>query len=515
MKLAKQSILSLKRRDKMKVAVKHVVFFTIIVSMVLAACTPAAPQPAAPADTGSQPAGGQVDTGAKPVKVTWATLAGFYTDWAKSLAEDFTAKTGIQVEIVEMDLPTMYEKIVLDVVGGTGTYDIITWNVSWKSEWANNEYIYPLDDFIARDAGEVQIDDVSQALLMVSGGWKGKIYGLPYYTFTPGIFYRCDLFEDPQEKAAFAEKYGYELTIPQSYEQMADIAEFFRRNPGDTLKGEPVGREFYGIGLMAGRFTHIFDEMMTIAWTMGGDVINDDGSAGVNDPIFVDALNLYVNDLLPYAPPGSLSGGYDFVVGQFNSGIVAMTGPMYLDQWPNAVKVEENVPGSEACMAALPGGGKTWAGAFTLGIAKTTAHPEESWQFLKWITGPEAQRRFAEGGGSTTRLSILNDRAFYEPRREQAGHFPVLVPVLEHAAKCWYTNYIHVPQAAKIYEEAPAWLSAAATGEMTPQAAMDAFASRITEFCGGNCTVMNEGFPKPAPGCEKPFEFDPGVQLRK
>lgn len=500
-----------------KMLLKKIVVMVVLLSFLLAACKPAAPTaPVAPA--ADQPAAGDSPAPAAPgetVTVTWATLAGFYTDWAKTLADDFTKETGIKVNIVEMDLPTMYEKEVLDIVGGTGTYDIITWNVSWKSEWANNEYIYPLDDFIERDNAEFQVEDMAQALLNVSGGWKGTIYGLPYYTFTPGMFYRCDLFEDPQEKEAFLAKYGYELDIPASYQEMADIAEFFRRSPGETVKGQTIDKDLYGIGLMAGRFTHIFDEINTIAWTLGGDVINDDGTPGVDDPAYLEAVKLYTNELLPYAPAGSLSGGYDFVVGQFNSGLVAMTGPMYLDQWPNAVKVEQNVPGSEACMAALPGGGKTWAGAFTLGIAKTTRHPEEAWQFLKWITGPEAQRRFAEGGGSTTRMSILGDKDFYETRREQAGHFPVLVPILDHAAKCWYTNYIHVPQAAKIYEEAPAWLSAAASGEMTPEAAMAEFAKKIDEFCNGSCQIINEGFPKPAEGCDLPYNFDKDVQLRK
>lgn len=484
-----------------------VIPLVMITALILTACQPTA-EPVPPVE-------GPVVEPSEEITITWATLAGFYTDWAKALADDFTNETGITINIVEMDLPTMYEKIVLDIVGGTAVYDIITWNVSWKSEWANNEYIYPLDDFIARDNAEFQVEDISQALLNVSGGWRGKVYGLPYYTFTPGLIYRCDLFEDQLEKEAFLAENGYELDIPQTYQQMSDIAAFFSRQPGDTLKGETVDRELYGIGLMAGRFTHIFDEVMTIAWTLGGDVINDDGTPGVDDPLFLEALNIYTNDLLPYAPPGSLSGGYDFVIGQFNTGLIALTGPMYLDQWPNAVLVEQNIPGAEACMAALPGGGKTWAGAFSLGIARTTNHPEESWQFLKWITGPEAQRRFAEGGGSTTRMSILNDSSFYEVRREQAGHFPILVPILDHAAECWYTNYIHVPQAAKIYEEAPAWLSAAASGEMSPEAAMAEFANKIDEFCGGPCEIFNEGFQKPADHCSQQYIFDKSTQLRK
>ena len=345
--------------------------------------------------------------------------------------------------------------------------------------------------------------------------WEGTTYGLPYYTFTPGLIYRCDLFEDETEKAAFLEEYGYELDIPQTYEQMSDIAEFFRRDAGEALKGETLDKNFYGVGLMAGRYTNIFDEINTIAWTLGGDVINDDGSPGVDDEAYVKALDLYVNGLLPYAPAGSLSGSYDFVIGQFNTGLIAMTGPMYLDQWPNAVQVEKNIPGSEACAAALPGGGKTWAGAFTLGIAKTTKNPEEAWQFLKWITGPEAQLRFAEGGGSTTRMSILNDPDFYGTRREQAGHFPVLETILENSAECWYTNFIHVTQAAKIYEEAPAWLSAAASGEMTPEDAMAGFATAIEGFCDGNCEIKDQGERPTSAACDAPYEFDKSVQLRK
>lgn len=505
----------------MKKSATVAVIILLIATIMLSACgssaqqTTSAPEGQAPGGTsgGSE----QPQSSGKDVTVTWATLAGFYTDWAKQLAEEFTKSTGIKVNIVEMDLPTMYEKEVLDIVGGTGAYDIITWNVSWKSEWANNEYIYPLDDYIARDAKEVQFEDISAALEAVSGQWQGITYGLPYYTFTPGIFYRCDLFENPDEMAAFKAKYGYDLDIPQTYQQMADIAEFFHRQPGETLAGKTLDKEFFGIGLQAGRFTHIFDEVNTIAWTLGGDVIKDDGTPGVADPAYVEALTLYVQDLLPHAPKGSLSGAYDFVIGQLNSGLIAMTGPMYLDQWANAVKAETNIEGAEVCAAPLPGNGKTWAGAFTLGIAKTTKHPEEAWQFLKWITGPEAQKRFAEGGGSTTRLSILKDRSFAEEHRATAGHFPVLAYVLDNASKCWYTNYIYVPQAAKIYEEAPAWLSAAATGEKTPEDAMKGFAAKISEFCGGACKVMNEGVTIPdtsAPECTT-FSFDKSLQIRK
>lgn len=492
---------------------KRTMFLALVLAVAmmlssLAGCTKSATAPSAGTDTATQ--SGSSD---EPVTITWATLAGFYTDWVSTLAAEYTEKTGVQVNIVEMDLPTMYEKEVLDIVGGTGAYDIITWNVSWKGEWANAGYMLPLDDYIAKDNAEVQIEDFPSSMLQVCAEWNNKLYGLPYYTFTPGLIYRADLFEDPTEMANFKAKYGYDLDIPKTYDEMSDIAEFFTRKAGDLLKGEPLTQDMYGIGLMAGRYTNIFDEINTIAWTYGGDVINDDGTTGVQSEAYTRAVNTYVNDLLPYAPAGSLSGSYDFVISQFNTGIVAMTGPMYLDQWANAVKVETNIPGSEAQCAGLPGGGKTWAGAFTIGIASSTKHSEEAWDFLKYITGKDAQRAFAEGGGSTCRLSILNDTEWVAARRDKVGHFPVLANILEDGAKNWYTNYIWITEGAKIYEESPGWLSAAASGEMTVDEALAGFAKAIDDFTGGKATIYNEGVVKPESGGT--YMFDKSIQLRK
>ncbi len=112
-------------------------------------------------------------------------------------------------------------------------------------------------------------------------------------------------------------------------------------------------------------------------------------------------------------------------------GMIAQTAAFYLDQWPNMVKTEAEVPGSEVCAAASPGA-HTWVGAFGLGLSVDSEHPDEAWEFLKFLSGPDAQRKFAQGGGTTTRMSILQDPEILA-LREQAGHFPVLVDVLEHA----------------------------------------------------------------------------------
>jgi multiple sugar transport system substrate-binding protein len=450
-------------------------------------------------------------------EITWATIAGFYTDWAENVAKDFETKTGYKVNIVKMDLPTMYEKEGLDFVGGTGAYDVVTWNVSWKAGWANNGFLLPIDNYIAKeDPKALDFGDITPILVKTGGGWAGKTYGLPYYTYTQGMFYRCDLFEDPTEMAAFEKKYGYKLDIPTTYDQMADQAQFFTRKAGETLKGQKLDKDMYGIGTMSGRFTNLFDEVNMIAWGMGGDVTNKDGTPGVNQPPYVKALTYDVEKLVPYAPAGSLTGSYDFVVSQLNSGIIAMTGPFYLDQWANAVKTEKQIPGSEICAAPNPSGGRVWAGAFNIGISKASKNPDMAWEFMKFITSKETQLKFAKGGGSAIRDSIMTDKAFYTANRETAGHFPVVKQINDWADKCWLTNMIYVPQVDKIYEEAPQWLSAAVTKQSTPQEAMDGFAKAITKLCGGKaCDVKLDGIELPSPTADCSFKFDKSLQVRK
>ncbi len=488
---------------------KRTLYRLVILSALLAmlvGCVAPAPAAAPAAGEAAAPEGG--------VTITWATISGFYTDWAAEVISEWEAATGNTVNIVDMDLPTMYEQIVLESVADTGAYDIVTWDVGWQAEWANSGYLLELDPFIeASDPAELQLEDISPGLLRTTGIFNGKYYGLPYYTFTMGMFYRCDLFEDAGEMAAFEAEYGYPLDIPTTYEQMADMAEFFRRTSGETLKGEALTQDFYGIGLMASRDTNMQDELNSIVWTWGGDIILDDGSAGPREQLYKDAAHLYVDELLPNAPPAALSSSYDEVVSQLRQGLIAMTGPFFMDQWANAVKTEDEVPGSEVCVAPSPGGGRAWVGAFGLGISNDSRNPEVAWDFLKFITGPEAQRKFAEGGGSTSRLSILGDTELVNSNRATMGHFPTLLQVLDHAEQCFFSNFFYTTQAGKIYEEQAVWNSRAASGDMPVDEAMDGMADSIENICGGQCTILAGDLERPPAEC--PFTFDRSAQLRK
>lgn len=58
-------------------------------------------------------------------------------------------------------------------------------------------------------------------------GPDGKLYQLPDQQFANLYWFRYDWFTDPELKAKFRGKYGYELGVPVNWSAYEDIANFF------------------------------------------------------------------------------------------------------------------------------------------------------------------------------------------------------------------------------------------------------------------------------------------------
>jgi multiple sugar transport system substrate-binding protein len=60
--------------------------------------------------------------------------------------------------------------------------------------------------------------------------WAGEVYALPLLGDAPVCFYRADLFADPSHQKAYHEKYHHDLGPPHTWDEFADIAEYFSTN---------------------------------------------------------------------------------------------------------------------------------------------------------------------------------------------------------------------------------------------------------------------------------------------
>jgi len=468
----------------MKRNFKLLVFILLLASMLLTSCAqptqapveePAAEEPAA--------ATGECKDEDR-VPIAWSTIEGFYTIAMTELVADFEATHCVKVQVVGIDNSQLYDKQVIEMVGKTGAYDVVNLETAEKAEFAENGFILPFDDYIKAHP-EVDYADVAPILADMTTQYKGKIWGLPYYTYTAGYFGRCDLFEDPTEQAAFKEKYGYDLAIPTTWQQHRDISEFFTRKTGDMLKGEPLTKDFYGTGLQAGRFQEIQDELSAFLWSYGGDWLKDDGTVDVEN--ITKALKWYI-DLLPFAPPNALTVNYNGVMDSMQDGQIAQTVGFFLDQWPNAVNTEKTVPGAKMCNAEAPEN-KAYIGGFLMAVSAASKHPNEAMDFVAYISGKEAQSKFSLMGGTTTRMSILTDPEITsEANRTKTGHFATLVKVFE-SMKDTRSNLFYTPFGAKIYNTLGPTLQAAAAGEKTAEQAVLDLAVEVEKICGGPCPI--------------------------
>ena len=417
------------------------------------------------------------------VPLTWSTIAGFYTDAMADLVAGFEATHCAKVNVVNIDNSQLYNKQVLEMVGATGAYDIVTLETSEKADFAENGFILPMTDYL-KDKQEL-VKDVAPVLATMTTRYKGDTWGLPYYTYTAGFIYRADLFEDAGEQAAFKAKYGYDLGVPKDWQQHRDIAEFFTRKAGDKLKGETLTKDFYGVGLMAGPFPEIQDELSGPIWSAGADWLDDSGK--VETAAVEKALSDYL-ELLKFAPPAALTVTYDGVMNQMKDGQIAMTHGFFLDQWPNAATTEQSVPGARMGVAEAPAG-KAYIGGFLLAVASSSAHPEEAMDFVAYIGGPEAQRKFAAAGGTSTLISVLTDPELNKPEnRAKTGHFATLLEIFKHS-EGFKSNLFATPFGAKIYNTMQIPLQAAAAGQITAAEAAQRLTDDVAKICGGPCPI--------------------------
>ena len=77
-------------------------------------------------------------------------------------------------------------------------------------------------------------------------GPDGKLWQLPDQQFANLYWFRKDWFDDPDLKAKFKEKYGYDLGVPVNWSAYEDIADFFTNDVKEIDGVKVYGHMDYG-----------------------------------------------------------------------------------------------------------------------------------------------------------------------------------------------------------------------------------------------------------------------------
>ncbi len=163
--------------------------------------------------------------------------------WEEVRAE-FEAATGAKVTIVEDPIAEAFPKLLDDQANGTNQFDASMIGMWWLGELVAGDFLLSYDDFYADTSGkfpQYKFDDelpAMQALRM----YDGKKYVVPYDCDGQVLYYRRDLLTDPAHMSAFKDEYSYDLAVPQTWDQLRDIAKYFNGKPlgGDAGNGSGV-----------------------------------------------------------------------------------------------------------------------------------------------------------------------------------------------------------------------------------------------------------------------------------
>jgi len=357
---------------------------------------------------------GLVQADCKKLVVIWN--AGTCPTAFLNIAKEYTKATGVEIEGAFVPYgPQWHDKMASEFAAKGSGFDIAVWDSQSVAEFAGAGHCILLNDRI-QNSKLISLDEYEPTALLRYGEYpegSGKIWALPINQDALGMMYRKDLFESPEEKAAFKKKYGYELAVPNTYQQARDIAEFFTR-PDEGL---------YGWAQYGGReYDFATSSSNCFLWSFGGELWNpktNEIDGYLNSPASIDGVKFYI-DMFKYCPPGGTNWGFDEINTAFQQGKVAMAMQWYFFFGSNAdpkVSKVANSTGFENLPGAIGRDAKFRRqfslGGQGMGINKYSDCVEETWKFIEWYQQYPQQWQYAQTCQSA-RKDVLDNPEWYK-----------------------------------------------------------------------------------------------------
>jgi multiple sugar transport system substrate-binding protein len=327
----------------------------------------------------------------------------------------FTALTGIDVTITQLELSALVQKVALDFASGLGSYQVVYADpyqilapyheaLADLGTFMHDENLPPLQD--EQDFIATQLDAAGRFVD------RRKVYALPYDAPTMIWQYRKDLFD--KHRARMQQDLGFDPTPSDgsTWEQFYAISKWFRANARADVP--------YGHGNQAKQHDSLMNDFSNLLWAYGGDYFRngtavgrmgaqDPGEPILDSPEAVQAADVY-RRLVSIGHPASRGWDWDGLGAAFAAGQMAMA-----VNWHEFASANESskVKGKVG-YARLPRGPKRCAcmyGGTGLGINATASEREQkaAWLFVNWATSKRVQLanlKSKVGGGTPTRRSV-------------------------------------------------------------------------------------------------------------
>ncbi|MDN2566955.1 extracellular solute-binding protein [Aquibium sp. A9E412] len=329
----------------------------------------------------------------------------------------FEEATGITVNIEFADEETARQKVLLDLVNQTGTYDLVMLGSDGAVQtFSYAGYLEPLDDLLST-ATEYFDPEAVYPQFLEANRVDGKLWALPYYSFGAGVIYRKDIFE----------RYGI-AEFPETTEALAGALDTIKAGLEKdgitdvyplTMRGAP-GEE---PSLDLSGFVYAYAGYP--AWFEGGATTPEEIRANDARPIFTgefrEGFEAFVEWSREYGPPGIATHTWVDMMNLYGAGQAVVLMPSAINGFAALGGTENTDVAEHTAFAPSPAGPSGlpvqsfWT--FSVGVSAFSDNKEAAYKTLAFLTGEQAMQGFAETIGwpystfpAITRGEVLGEK---------------------------------------------------------------------------------------------------------
>ncbi len=425
----------------------------------------------------------------------------------KRHAPEFERLTGAKVNIVLTTFGDLFPRLLTDFQNAN-SFDAAVFAPQWLGDYVSAGYLAPLDALIKGNAA-LKWNEITPFFREYSATYAGKTYTVPLDGDFQMVYYRRDLWANPQYKKDFKAKYSYDLRAPRTWKEYRDMAEFFN---GKIVNGKRI----YGAVEAMARNQQSY-------WILGSRASAYMQYKGTSQGIFFDTNNMkpLINaegfvraltewkDIQKFAPPNVLNYG----TGEVRNGFTKASEAALAIDWGDIGSLsgdKDSVIKGKLGSVILPGSDEYWDrdankwvkmaggkinyapyaafGGWSGAVNSKSKNQDVAFDFLAFVGQPsnsDEDVTIGITGFNPYRTSHFKSTDLYVKNGMDAGDAKSYLSAISASLrnKNLVLDY-RVPGAARYQQAMDVGVSEALSGQKSPKAALDGVAAEWEKITG-------------------------------
>ena len=311
------------------------------------------------------------------------------------------ANPDIKLKWVTLEEGTLRQRVTTDIATKGGQFDVMTIGMYETPIWGKKGWLQEV-----KPSASYDVDDLLPA--MRNGlSVDGKLFAVPFYGESSMLMYRKDL----------ADKVG--VTVPErpTWNEVRDLAAKIH-DPKNGVYGICLrGKPGWGDNMAF---------LSTVVNTAGGQWFDMGWKPQIDSKPWHDAVNLYVDLLKKYGPPGSSANSFNEILALYNEGkcgmwVDATIAASFVSD-PKQSKVADKVAFAQAPTLVTPKGAN-WLWAWALAIPAGSQKVDAAQKFINWATSKDYIQLVAKTHGWASVPTGTRKSTYATPEFQKAARF--------------------------------------------------------------------------------------------